>query len=62
MNKTIAIAGLGYVGLSLATLLAQHNKVFAVDISPEKVNAVNNRQSPIRDEYIEKFLPNANLI
>lgn len=55
MNKTIAVAGLGYVGLSLATLLAQHNKVFAVDISPEKVSAVNNRQSPIRDEYIEKF-------
>ena len=55
MNKTIAVAGLGYAGLSLATLLAQHNKVLAVDVSPEKVSAVNNRQSPIRDEYIEKF-------
>ena len=55
MNKTIAVAGLGYVGLSLATLLAQHNKVLAVDVSEAKVNAVNNRQSPIRDEYIEKF-------
>ncbi len=55
MNKTIAVAGLGYVGLSLATLLAQHNKVLAVDVSEAKVAAVNNRQSPIRDEYIEKF-------
>ena len=55
MKKTIAVAGLGYVGLSLATLLAQNNKVLAVDVSKEKVAAVNNRQSPIRDEYIEKF-------
>lgn len=55
MNKTIAVAGLGYVGLSLATLLAQNNRVLAVDISPEKISAVNRRQSPIRDEYIEKF-------
>ncbi|MBR4153598.1 MAG: nucleotide sugar dehydrogenase [Selenomonadaceae bacterium] len=55
MKKTIAVAGLGYVGLSMATLLAQNNKVFAVDISEERVAAVNNRQSPIRDEYIEKF-------
>lgn len=55
MNKTIAVAGLGYVGLSLATLLAQKNRVLAVDVSAEKVSAVNNRRSPIRDEYIEKF-------
>ena len=55
MKKTIAVAGLGYVGLSLATLLAQNNRVLAVDVSPERVNAVNNRRSPIRDDYIEKF-------
>lgn len=55
MKKTIAVAGLGYVGLSMATLLAQNNRVLAVDVSTEKVNMVNNRQSPIRDEYIEKF-------
>ena len=55
MNKTIAVAGLGYVGLSLATLLAQNNRVLAVDVSKERVDAVNNRRSPIRDEYIEKF-------
>lgn len=55
MEKTIAVAGLGYVGLSLATLLAQKNKVLAVDVSAEKVGMVNNRRSPLRDEYIEKF-------
>jgi len=55
LNRTIAVAGLGYVGLSLATLLAQNNRVIAVDISPERVDAVNRRLSPIRDEYIEKF-------
>ncbi len=55
MKKTIAVAGLGYVGLSLATLLAQNNRVLAVDVSAEKVDMVNNRQSPIRDDYIEKF-------
>lgn len=55
MKKTIAVAGLGYVGLSLATLLSQTNRVLAVDVSTERVNAVNNRRSPIRDEYIEKF-------
>ena len=55
MNKTIAVAGLGYVGLSMATLLAQKNHVLAVDVSKEKVDMVNNRKSPIRDEYIEKF-------
>lgn len=53
---TIAIAGTGYVGLSLAVLLAQHNKVYAVDIIPEKVGLINDRKSPIQDEYIEKYL------
>ena len=51
----IAVAGTGYVGLSIATLLAQHNEVIAVDIIPEKVEKINNRISPIQDEYIEKF-------
>lgn len=52
----IAVAGTGYVGLSIATLLAQHNEVTAVDIIPEKVDMLNRRQSPIQDEYIEKYL------
>ncbi|MCR4792700.1 MAG: nucleotide sugar dehydrogenase [Lachnospiraceae bacterium] len=52
----IAVAGTGYVGLSLAVLLAQHNHVTAVDIIPEKVDMINNRKSPIQDEYIEKYL------
>ena len=52
---TIAVAGTGYVGLSMATLLAQHHKVLAVDIVPEKVEMINRRQSPIQDEYIEKY-------
>jgi UDPglucose 6-dehydrogenase len=52
---TIAVAGTGYVGLSIATLLAQHHKVLAVDIVPEKVEMINHRQSPIQDEYIEKY-------
>lgn len=52
----IAVAGTGYVGLSIATLLAQHNEVVAVDIIPEKVDMINKRQSPIQDEYIEKYL------
>ena len=52
----IAVAGTGYVGLSIATLLAQHNEVTAVDIIPEKVEMINNRKSPIQDEYIEKYL------
>lgn len=52
----IAVAGTGYVGLSIATLLAQHNQVVAVDIVPEKVEKINRRQSPIQDEYIEKYL------
>lgn len=55
-KNTIAIAGTGYVGLSIATLLAQHNQVYAVDIVPEKVEMLNRKKSPIRDEYIEKYL------
>ena len=53
---TVAVAGTGYVGLSIATLLSQHHKVFAVDIVPEKVNLINQRKSPIQDEYIERYL------
>ena len=56
MNKKIAIAGTGYVGLSIATLLSVKNHVTAVDIIPEKVDMLNKKQSPIRDEYIEKYL------
>ena len=56
MNKKIAVAGTGYVGLSLAVLLAQHNEVVAVDIVPEKVELINNKKSPIQDDYIEKYL------
>ena len=60
MNGTkelkIAVAGTGYVGLSIATLLAQHHQVYAVDVIPEKVDKINNRISPIQDEYIEKYL------
>lgn len=56
MNKKIAVAGTGYVGLSLAVLLAQHNQVTAVDIVPEKVEFINSRKSPIQDDYIEKYL------
>lgn len=52
---TVAVAGTGYVGLSIATLLAQHHQVLAVDILPEKVEMINRRQSPIQDEYIEKY-------
>lgn len=55
-NYKIAVAGTGYVGMSLAVLLAQHNKVTAVDIMPERVEMVNNRRSPIQDDYIQKFL------
>ena len=54
-NYTIAVAGTGYVGLSIATLLSQNHKVYAVDIVPEKVELINNRKSPIQDEYIEKY-------
>ena len=57
----IAIAGTGYVGLSLAVLLAQHHHVTAVDIIPEKVDLINNRKSPIQDDYIEKYLAEKNL-
>lgn len=55
-KKRIAVAGTGYVGLSIAILLAQHHQVTAVDILPEKVNLINQRKSPIQDEYIEKYL------
>ena len=55
-NYTIAVAGTGYVGLSIATLLSQHHKVYAVDIIPEKVELINSKKSPIQDEYIEKYL------
>ena len=55
-NYTIAVAGTGYVGLSIATLLAQHHKVLAVDVIPEKVEKINRRISPIQDEYIERYL------
>lgn len=58
---TIAVAGTGYVGLSIATLLAQHHKVYAVDIVPEKVDMVNQHRSPIQDEYIEKYLAEKDL-
>ena len=57
----IAIAGTGYVGLSIATLLAQHNQVVAVDVIPEKVDLINQRKSPIQDEYIEKYLAEKDL-
>ncbi|MBQ6724392.1 MAG: nucleotide sugar dehydrogenase [Paludibacteraceae bacterium] len=57
----IAVAGTGYVGLSIATLLAQHHEVTAVDIVPEKVDMINRRQSPIQDEYIEKYLAEKDL-
>ncbi len=57
----IAVAGTGYVGLSIATLLSQHNHVVAVDIIPEKVELINNRKSPIQDEYIEKYLAEKDL-
>ena len=54
--KKIAVAGTGYVGLSIATLLSQHHEVVAVDVIQEKVDLINNRHSPIQDEYIEKYL------
>ena len=55
-NLNIAVAGTGYVGLSIATLLSQHHHVTAVDVIPEKVEKINRRISPIQDEYIEKYL------
>ena len=60
-NLKIAVAGTGYVGLSIATLLAQHHKVYAVDIMPEKVYMINNKKSPIQDDYIEDYLANKEL-
>ena len=55
-NYTIAVAGTGYVGLSIATLLSQHHKVYAVDIIPEKAELINRKKAPIQDETIEKYL------
>ena len=55
-NMKIAVAGTGYVGLSMAVLLSQHHRVTAVDIIQEKVDLINSKKSPIQDEYIEKFL------
>ena len=55
-DMKIAVAGTGYVGLSIATLLSQHNEVVAVDIIPEKVEMINNRKSPIQDKEIEEYL------
>ena len=62
MNKKIAVAGTGYVGMSIATLLAQHNHVTAVDVIPEKVEKINNRISPIQDDYIEKYLKDPSIL
>ena len=56
MKKKLAVAGTGYVGLSIAVLLAQHNTVYAVDIVPEKIELLKQKKSPIQDEYIEKYL------
>ena len=61
VHLKIAVAGTGYVGLSIATLLSQHHEVMAVDIIPEKVDLINQRKSPILDEYIEKFLAEKDL-
>lgn len=58
---TIAVAGTGYVGLSIATLLSQHHQVIAVDVIPEKVDKINHRISPIQNEYIEKYLAEKDL-
>ena len=60
-NYKISVAGTGYVGLSIATLLSQHHHETAVDIIPEKVEMINNRKSPIQDDYIEKYLAEKNL-
>ena len=57
----ITVAGTGYVGLSLATLLSQYHKVYAVDILPEKIELINSGKSPVQDEYIEKYLAEKNL-
>ena len=60
-HMKISVAGTGYVGLSIATLLAQHNEVTAVDIVPERVDLINNKKSPIQDDYIEEYLANKSL-
>ena len=60
-NIRIAVAGTGYVGLSIATLLSQHHQVKAVDVIKEKVDLINNRKSPIQDDYIEKYLAEKDL-
>uniref|UniRef100_UPI003FEF20A4 NAD-binding protein n=1 Tax=Prevotella sp. TaxID=59823 RepID=UPI003FEF20A4 len=61
-NIKVAVAGTGYVGLSIATLLAQHHHVTAVDVIPEKVEKLNRRVSPIQDDYIEKYLGDRSLL
>lgn len=61
LSKNVAVAGTGYVGMSIAVLLAQHNKVIAVDIIEEKVKLINNKKSPIQDDYIEDYLKNKKL-
>ncbi len=61
MDKRIAVAGTGYVGLSISVLLSQNNDVTAVDVIPERVNMINNRKSPIQDEYLEKYLASKEL-
>ena len=60
-NYKVAVAGTGYVGLSIATLLSQHHQVTAVDIVPEKVALINDHKSPIQDDYIEKYLAEKDL-
>ena len=60
-NIKIAVAGTGYVGLSIATLLSQHHQVTAVDVIPEKVEKLNKKISPIQDDYIEKYLSEKDL-
>ena len=62
MKYKIAVAGTGYIGLSIVTLLSQHHQVTAVDIVLEKVELINNRKSPIQDDYIEKYLAEKNWI
>ena len=61
MNKQITVVGAGYVGLSVATLLSQYNNVTLVEVVPEKINSINNRISPIKDEYIERYFKEVSL-
>ena len=61
-NIKVAVAGTGYVGLSIATLLSQHHHVTAVDVIPEKVEKLNNKISPIQDDYIEKYLAKSHIM